>query len=114
MRVYFALLLLVLLASCATAPQPAVLSQREAHALAQKLASVGYPWLFAETALRESSPPRLVSDRWVWSCRKGIGHGDGEITVSFFRDGTSPQVDYLFLYSELPSPTFTSPIFMPR
>lgn len=94
------ILLAALLAGCSTAPTPTqtnapgVLSQAQAHFLAEKLAVARYDWFFRDRGIERSSPPRLVDGEWRWRLRRGSGGGDMVITVTFAPDGTSPVVDY--------------------
>jgi hypothetical protein len=97
-RLLLALLLIALISSgCSTKPRAlASLNQPEAHALAEKLAFEKYGWVFGDVAPKGTPPPKLVSGHWVWVWRRGSGHGDIEIKVSFAPDGSSPNVDCEF------------------
>ena len=99
------LLFAVLLSGCSTTPtatkKPVVLSQQQAHFLAEKLASAKYGWAIGETGIRHSSPPRLNAGEWFWRWRRGSGQGDMEITVTFAPDGSSPVVDYEYYTGEV-------------
>jgi len=87
-----------LLSGCSTTPQqtkaPTVLTQQQAHFLAEKLATGKYGWVIGESGIIHSSPPRLRNGEWFWRWRRGSGGGDMEITVTFAPDGSSPDVRY--------------------
>ncbi len=99
-----ALLLLMLSSGCSTRPTLAenLLTRGDAHVLAEKLAMAKHrSTLGSYDIFKDSNPPKLIHGRWVWFWRRGIGHADIEIRVSFERDGTSPEVDWLCLSSRI-------------
>ena len=75
---------------------PAVLTQLQAHSLAEKLAATKYGWLIGEPGITRSDPPRLSNGKWFWRWRRGRGQGDMEVIVIFAADGGSPVVDHQF------------------
>jgi hypothetical protein len=99
------LLALMLTAGCSTtAPPtkaPAVLTQQQAHRLAEELAVAHYGWIIGAAGIERSNPPSLHAGEWLWRWRQGRGKGDREITVSFAPDGSSPVVDYQFVSGEV-------------
>ncbi len=98
-RTFSTLLLLAALVGCSRARAPAPLSQHDAQILAEKIASAKYRSILGAEPLHNTAPPKLVGDRWVWVCLRGVAMGDAEVTVSFDRDGSSPKVDCQVLSS---------------
>jgi len=97
-RLLLALVFAALFTGCST-PQPqtkvpAILTEQQAHFLAEKLAVAQYGWIIGEAGTTRSSPPRLNNGEWAWRWRRGSGDGDMEITVTFAPDGSSPDVRY--------------------
>lgn len=105
MRLSLVLVFAVMLAGCSTTPTatkaPVVLSQQQAHILAERLAIERHGGEIGEAGIRKSSPPRLIDGEWFWRCRRGSGQGDMEVTVTFAPDGSSPVVGYEFYGSEV-------------
>lgn len=100
LRPILAPILMALVAGCST-PQPqtkaaAVLTEQQAHSLAEKLATAKLWWLIGEAGISRSTPPRLANGEWFWRWRQGRGSGDMEVTVTFAADGSSPVVDHQF------------------
>ncbi len=100
LRPLLALVFTALITGCST-PQPqtkraAVLTEQQAHFLAEKLATAKLRWLIGEAGISRSSPPRLANGEWFWRWRRGSGSGDMEVTATFAADGSSPAVDYQF------------------
>jgi hypothetical protein len=41
----------------------------------------------------DGQPAQIVTGRWVWTARQGLGHGDIETTVQLAMDGSTNNVD---------------------
>lgn len=100
LRPILAIILMALVTGCSTSqPQikaAAVLTEQQAHSLAEKLATAKLAWLIGEAGISRSSPPRFANGEWFWRWSQGRGSGDMEVTVTFAADGSSPVVDHQF------------------
>ena len=96
MKSSLAFLLMMLLLGCSSTRKSSqtILTQQQAHTLAEQLAVARYGDLFGAAAFRNTQPPHLDSSGWRWRWRRGSEQSDIEILVSFAPDGGSPLVDY--------------------
>ena len=93
------ILLLVILLGCQTRKKmpPQVLSQKQAQALACRLANEQSRALYKCEPFENEAEARFEGTRWEWTQYRGLGDLDMEARVSFASDGSAQRVKVLLL-----------------
>ena len=99
MKIASVITLVFLLAGCASSPQSASLSAEQAATQALRLANNKAFTLYHSRPFQLGQPAQFVAGHWIWSDRRGFGHGDIQASVELAVDGRPQKVGVIFLDS---------------
>lgn len=99
MKAPFFILLVILLAGCASTPPQASLNVEQATRIARQLANDKAAGLYHWQPFLGSQPARFEANHWVWTEHQGFGYGDIQADVELAPDGTATKVEIQILDS---------------
>jgi hypothetical protein len=99
MKIASVITLAFLLAGCVSSRRSALLSAEQATTQAIRLANDKAFTLYSTRPFQQGQSAQFVARHWIWSDRRGFGHGDIQASVVLAADGTLQKVDVTFLDS---------------